>query len=142
MQGDDFGNTLGGYRKGVVGLVERVVHGQLAVYLAQLFIVDDQQGIYVLADFLYAIQCLVYLLVALPAERDGDDADGQDIHFLGGLCNDGCGTRTGTTAHSGSDEYHLGAVVQHILDVFDTLFCCLAGTGGAVSGSQAFFSKL
>ena len=27
MQGDDFGNTLGGYRKGVVGLVKRVVHG-------------------------------------------------------------------------------------------------------------------
>ena len=27
MQGDDFGNTLGGYRKGVVGLVKRVVYG-------------------------------------------------------------------------------------------------------------------
>ena len=142
VQGDDFGNTLGGNRKGVVGFVESVVYGEFAIYFAQFLVVDNQQGIHMLADFFHAVQCLVYLLVALPTERDGDDTDSQDVHFFGGLCNDGRCTRTCTTTHSGGDEDHFRAVVQHGLDVFDTFFGCLTGTGGTVSGSQTFFAEL
>ena len=142
VQGNDFGNALGGYREGVVGFVESIVYGEFAIYFAQFFVVDNQQGIYMLADFLHAVQCLVYLLVALPAERDSDDADSQDVHFFGGLCNDRRCTCTCATAHSGSDEYHFSTVVQHGLDVFDALFGCLAGTGRTVSGSQTLFAKL
>ena len=88
-----------------------------------------------LADFLNAVQCLVYLLVAFPTERDGDDTDRKDIHFLCGLRDDGSGTGTSTTTHSCGDEYHLGAIVQHIPDVVYTFFCGFAGACRTVSGT-------
>ena len=95
-----------------------------------------------LADFLHTVQCLVYLLVTLPAERNGDDADSQDVHFFGGLCNDrGCAC-TGAATHSGSDEHHFSTVVQHVLDVLDAFFGCFAGAGGTVAGSQTLFAEL
>ena len=62
-----------------------------------------------------------------------------------------CGQQEGDKdcyeCHNSSSQYQqfpdvYKRQVQHILDVFDALFCCLAGTGRAVSGSQAFFSKL
>ena len=95
-----------------------------------------------LTDFLYTVQCLVYLLVAFPTERDGDDTDGQYIHFLGSLRDDGGGTCTRTTAHTGSDEYHFSTVVQHVFNVFDTFFRSLAGTCGTIAGTQSFLTQL
>ena len=89
-----------------------------------------------------AIEGLVDLAVAFETEGDGDDTNGQDAELLGDAGNDrGC-TGTGTTAHTSCDKGHAGAIVEHALDVFKTLFCCLTGFLGLVAGTETFLAQL
>ena len=95
-----------------------------------------------LGHLLNAVEGLVYLLGALEAERNGDDAHGENVHVLAGLGNDGRGTRTGAAAHAGGDEGHLGAVVEHAADVVDALEGGLAGARRTVSGPETLLAEL
>ena len=88
------------------------------------------------------VEGLVYLTVALKTEGDGDNAYGEDAHLLGDARNDGCCTRSGTTTHAGGDKGHAGAVVQHLLDVFQTLLCGHTGLLGTVTGTKTFLAQL
>ena len=97
----------------------------------QALVVDHEQGVYVVGHALHAVEGLVYFLVAFEAEGYGDDAHGEDAHFLGHLGNDGCCAGAGAAAHASGDEGHAGAVVEHALDVFGALLgsgACLGGT--------------
>ena len=94
------------------------------------------------ADFFHTVQSLVYLLVALPAEGDGNDAYGEDIHLLGNAGDGWCRSGTRSATHTGGDEHHLRAVVQHVLHFFDAFFSGFLGLVRAVAGSQSFVSQL
>ena len=95
-----------------------------------------------LRHFLYAVQCLVNLLVALEAERYGNDAHGQDAHVLRHFCDDGCCTGARASAHSGGDEGHARAVVQHVVDVLQAFLGSGLGLGGPVACTESFASQL
>ena len=64
--GNDFGDALGSHAQRVVGLSEGVEHRQVCIYLAQTLIVDDQQCVYVLCQFLYTVEGFVDFLFAFP----------------------------------------------------------------------------
>ena len=136
--GDDFADALGCHEQGVVGPGKGAVHAQVGIDFAELLVVDDQQGIDVLTDLLYAVQGLVNLLVPLPAERDGHDADSQDVHLLGYAGNGGCGTCACASSHASGDEDHLGAIAQHLLNLLQALFRSLACLLGLVACTKAF----
>ena len=142
MDGDDLGYGLGGDAERVVGLAEGVEHGELGVYLAQAFVVDDQEGVDVLRHLLDTVQCLVNLAVALEAEGNGDDAYGEDAHLLRHAGNDGSGSGARAAAHAGSDEGHARAVVKEVLDVVQALFGSGSRLFGAVAGTKSFLAQL
>ena len=64
----------------------------------------------------------------LEEEGNGDDAHGQEAHLFGHTSDLGGSARTGATAHTGGDEDHLRAIVEHGADIVLTLLC---GTFGA-----------
>ena len=134
--GDNLGNALGGDGKRVVGFTEGIHESKVGVYLTQAFVVDDQQGIYVLGDALHTVQCLDDFLFSFEDKRDGDDADSQDIHLFRDAGNDRSSSGSCSTPHSGSDEHHLGAIVQLVSDIFYTLFGGVACPFGTVAGSK------
>ena len=73
---DDFSDTLGSDKQGVVCLRKSTDNGKVRIDLAQLFVVDNQQSIYILTDFFHTVQGLVNLLVAFPTEWNGYDSYG------------------------------------------------------------------
>ena len=142
MNGDDFCNTLCSNAQGVVCLSEGIEYCEVWINLAETLVVDNQQRIYVLRHLFYTIQCLVDLLRTFEAERNGYDTNGKDSEFLAHSCDDRRSTGSGTTTHSGSDESHLGAVVQHVLDLLQGFLGSLASLGRLVAGSQTFLAQL
>ena len=120
LHSDEFRDTLGGITQYLVCQFEGILYGNLGVgiNIAETLVVDDKQGIHVLAHFFYTLQSLDNFLSLLEVERYGDDANGKDAHPFGNTGNDRCGTRTRSTTHSGSNKNHLGSVVQQFLDVF------------------------
>ena len=91
---------------------------------------------------LNAVKRLVNLAVTLETERNGNDTYRQDAQFFTRAGNHRSSTSTRTTAHSGCDERHLGAVAKHVLNISETLFCCLTCLLGLVSGTKALLTQL
>ena len=56
--GNNLGKCLGCDGKSIIGFAEGVHKSKVGVYFAQAFVVDNQQGINMLGDTLYAVQCL------------------------------------------------------------------------------------
>ena len=134
--GNNLGNALGSNGKSIIGFAEGVHKSKVGVYFAQAFVVDNQQGINMLGDTLYAVQCLDNFLFSFEDKGDGDDTDSQNIHFLRNAGDDRCSSCSGSSSHSGGDEYHLGAVVQLVSDIFYTFFGGVACPFGTVAGSE------
>ena len=135
---DDLCNALGCDGKGVIRFAKRIHERQVGIDLPQPFVVDHQQSIYMLGDTLYTVECLNYLLFTFKNERDSDNADGQYIHFFCNAGDDrGC-TRSGSSSHTCSDEYHFRTVLQQRLDIFDALFGGIPRTVRTVTGSKTF----
>ena len=134
--GDNLGNALGGNREGIISFAEGVHKGKVGIYFAQAFVVDNQQGVNMLGDAFHAVQCLDDFLLSFEDKGDGDDTDSQDIHFLRDAGNDRGGSGSGSSSHSGGDEYHLGAVVQLAFDIFYAFFGGVACPFGTVAGSK------
>ena len=142
MGGDNLGNALGCHAQCVVGLGKGVEQGEFRIDFAQALIVDDEQGIYVFRHLLHAVEGLIDLLVALEAERNRDDAHGEDVQLLAHTGYHGSGPRACAATHTGRDESHLGAVVEHVLDVVDGLLGRLTGTFGFVAGTESLLAQL
>ena len=120
VHGDDLGDASCCVAECVICLGEGIDDGEVLVDVQQALIIDNQKGIDILTDLIHTIECLVYLFLAFPLERDGDDADSEDIHILRCLGDDWRCTCSGTTAHTGGDEHHLGgAIVEHPFHLFD-----------------------
>ena len=76
--GDDFGDTLGGGEEDVVGHAEGLRHGEVAEG-TELVIVDDDDGVDMLAELLDACEGLLTAFGAFEGEGQGDDGDNQDV---------------------------------------------------------------
>ena len=120
-QCDDLCDAFCCNRQRIIGFSESVHDGKFGIDLAKTFVVDDQQSIHVLRNFFNAIKCLQDFSFTFEDEWNGNDADSQYTHILSDACNDRSSTRSGTTAHSGSDEDHLRTVAQHVLDIIFAL---------------------
>ena len=93
-----------------------------------------------LVHLLHTVECLVNLTVTLETEGNGDNAHGQDAHLLGHTGNNGCCTSTRAAAHTGGDEGHAGAVVEHLLDILQALLGGSPRLLGTVAGPQSFLA--
>ena len=96
-------------------------------------------------EFGYAGKRFADLLLTLKRKRDRHDTDRQDIHILCDLCDRCTRTRSGTAAHSCSNEQHLRAVVQRLVNTvtarFRILVCFIRISSGTESGTQLEFSR-
>ena len=135
--GDYLGDTLCSDGKRIIGLAESIHEGKVGIYFAQALVVDDQQGIYVLGDTFDAVQCLNNFLFSFENKWNGDNTYCQNIHLLRNAGDDRGGSGSGSSSHSGSDEYHLGAVVQLFFDIVNTFFGGVACPFGTVAGSKS-----
>ena len=64
--GNDFGDALGCHAQRVVDLFPGVEQRKVCIYFAQPLIVDDQQSVYVLCQFLHTVEGSVDFLFAFP----------------------------------------------------------------------------
>ena len=142
MQGDDLCNGLGCYGESVIGFAKGIEERQVGIDLAQAFVINNEQGIYVFRHLLNTIESLVNLLVALEAEGNGNDTYSEDIHLLADTGDDRSSTCAGAAAHTCGDEGHAGAIVQHIMNVVDAFFGSGACLFGTVAGSESFTAQL
>ena len=146
--GDDFGNTLGGREKDIIGEAESF--GDVEVTKsAEFVVVDDDDGVDMLAEFLDTSFGLVAAFLAFEGEgagNDGDDEDflvllGLEVDVLGYFGDDGSRASAGAAAHTGGDEEHLGVVGDGFLDVFSLVGGSFAGALRLIAGAEAEVTK-
>src|SRR5690606_10936681 len=117
----DVGDATHGAGQHVVGLGEG---GQQAGVLAengqQLLVGDGDQRVDMLGQRANAFIGDLHALATLEGERTGHHGDGQDAELTRHLGDDRRSTGTGTAAHAGGDEDHVGAL-QHFGDAFAIL---------------------
>ena len=141
--GDDFGDALGGGEKHIVGTVEGLIDVEVAKR-AEFVVVDDDDGVDIVAQFSHAGEGLFAAFLAFESERQGDD--GHDEDFLGVLAlkvdalgyfgHDRSGSGAGAAAHTGGDEEHLGVVRDGLANVVGVVDGGLAGTLGLTTGAE------
>ena len=95
-----------------------------------------------LGNLIHAIECLLYFVVALKPEGNGDNSHCQDACILGALGDDGGCSRACASAHAGRDEHRACTVVEHLLDLIEACQGSLLGSFRPVAGSQTVFSQL
>ena len=81
-----------------------------------------------------------HTLLAFKVERLSDDSNGQDTQIFCHFSDDWCCTCTGTATHTRCDECHFCSIVEHVLDIFKSLFGSLACLGRFVSCTQTFLA--
>jgi len=99
---------------------------KISIDLPKLLIANNQQGIYVFFHFLHSGFRLGFAFFTLKGEWNGDDADREYAHFFGSLRDYRSCSCSRTSAHSGSDEYHLGIITQYFLNVFNVFNSSIA----------------
>ena len=141
--GDDFGNTLGSGEKDIVG--EAKSFGDIEVAEGTKFIVvDNDNRVDMLAEFLDAGFGLVATLLTLKREGTGNDGHNEDflvlvvveVDTLSDFGDDGSSAGAGATAHTGGDEEHLSVMGQGLLDVGSLVGSGLFGALGFVAGTE------
>ena len=134
--GDNLGDTLGCREQHVIGHTEGCGETEVALG-AQLVVVDDDDGVYMLAELLDASLGLGATARALEAEGACNDSHNENllvfvvvkVYAFGYLGDDGSRTGAGTTSHTGGDEEHLRVVRQSLTNVG---FLRLGGLFGAL----------
>ncbi len=134
--GDDVGYRLGGVANQVVRALERLADIHILVDHDVFFVVHHEQRIDMLCQFCRSHHRLANLDFALESEGKRDDAHREDVELLRYLSNDRRSTRSRTTAHSGNDKDHLGAIAQHLFDVLAALFRQIVRLGGVTACAQ------
>ena len=144
VDGDDFGNTLGGSKQDVVGHAESLREFEVAEG-EEFVVIDDKDGVDMLAELHDAGFGLLAAAASLGAERKGDDGDHEDflgvvvfeVDALGDLGDDGSCAGAGAAAHTGGNKEHLGVMSYGIADFIGLVQGGLTGTLGLVAGSEA-----
>ena len=133
---DDFGHALDGVFEDVIHLTVRLVDGQRVVVFHQVLVVDNDEGIDILAHLLDAVFSGGFDALAFEFERFSDDTDGEDAHLLGHFGDHrGC-TGAGTFTHTGGDEEHLRVLADELLDFILALGSELASHVGIRTRTQ------
>ena len=141
--GNHLDNALDGGGQHLIGLGEGFLDEGVAEELVQLLVVDYQEAVHVLFQFMDAVNRLGLAFVAFVLEGDGDHGHREDAAVLGHFGNDGGGSRSGAAAHAGGEEEHLGAAVQHLAgNLVLAFYGCVAARGGVRAGSQAVLPHL
>ena len=138
VHGDDFRDALGCIAERVVRNGKRLGHGLSLIDLVETLVVDHEERIDVLVDFVHTVECLVDFSLALPFERYSHDSHGEDVHLARHPGNDRSGTRACSTTHTSGDEHHLGSVVEHRPDLRYALLSRLSRLLRPVAGSKSF----
>ena len=118
------GNSLYALSENVIGHRERLEHRcVLFAGIDESVVRDDDQRVDKIAEILDALCGSVPALLSFECERFGDDGDCQSSAVHRRLCNDRSSTRSGTSSHACSDEYHV-----RILDMCNDLVYALLGS--------------
>ena len=108
---DQFGDAADTLTEHLVRIAERLLNGRILGHDRGNFIVgNNDQRIDVFFEVFQALDGVIHPLLAFKTERLGDDRDGQDLHVLCDLRNDGRGARTRTAAHACRDEQKVRAL--------------------------------
>ena len=103
-------NGLHALAQYIIRNLKSVEQGDLLIgHILQVFIGNDHQGVHILSQILDTLFCLIHTTLALKSKGSGHNANGKNTHILGNLRYNGSSAGTGTTAHTGSDKYHLCA---------------------------------
>ena len=134
---DDFDYTAGCVGKHVVGIGKCVGEGEIGIASAEALVVDNEHGIDVFAHHGYALEGLTDFAFTFESKWDGDDADCKDFEFASDFGNDRCCSCTCATTHACGDEYHAGAIVEHIANFVARSFGCLKSTCRSTTCTKA-----
>ena len=119
---DDVADPADRVLQHVVGVREGLVlRDVVAQHVEQLVVQDHDQRVDVGLEFGQARIGRLHAAIAFELERLGDDADGQDAHFLGDARDHRRGAGAGAAAHAGGDEQHVRAV-DRLADAVDRFF--------------------
>ena len=103
--------------------------------LQQPVVRDHDQRVALGPQRVDAVLGLRRALLALEAERPGDDADGQRAELAGDAGDDGRAAGAGAAALTGGDEDHVGAL-EHLLDLVAVVLGRLAADLGLRAGAE------
>ena len=140
MHRDNFSNATCRHTQRVVSLFKGTQDVEVRIDLTEALVVDHEERIDVARHLIYAVEGLIYLSIALKLERDRYDTDGEDSHILRFASDDGRCACTRSATHTGGNESHLGAVLQHTANIIYAFFGCFARSFGAIACTEAFFS--
>ena len=135
--GDYLCYALGCDAECIIGLGKSIDDGEVGIDFAQTFVVDDQQGIHILDHTFHTIQRLIDLGHTLKDKGNGDDAHREDIGFAGATGHHRTSACARTSSHTGSNEDHASAIVEHVLDFLDALLGLLAAYLGIITCTQS-----
>src|SRR5690606_5078840 len=77
------------------------------------FVIEYRQHcVAVLTKFINTDLRLQCFLLSFPAEWNGNNSHGEDVHVLGNLGDYRCRTCAGASSHSRGDEHHLRSLEQ------------------------------
>ena len=136
----DAANALDGVAENFVSHLEGFFHGRLLVRgleeTEQLLVFDNDNRVDAFAECSNAGLRDRRTCVTFPAERPGHHGHREDTEFTGHAGNDRSRTRTGSTAHAGSDEHHVG-IFHGFLELVDAFFGSLAAHFRIHASAQA-----
>src|SRR5690606_35461711 len=120
---NDFSNTGASVVQHIVSRTEAVFLCSVFVQqVVQVFVHNNVQRMHVLGQFSNTLLSHRQTTLAFEFERLGHHTNSQDTQFFGNFCHNRAGACTGTTTHTGSDEYHV-CTVQRSADFFTSRFC-------------------
>ena len=132
------GHALDALVENIIGHAEGFGEGGFFIgQTEQVLVGDDDQRINHLLQRLNALFGLTHAFCALELERLGDNTDGQNAKFAGGLCDDRCGAGSGAAAHASGDKAHMRPR-QMINDLFNALFSSSGADRGPRAGAKTF----
>ena len=121
---DQFRDSYHGILQDIVSPCKRILHRdrRVGIHVAKPLIIDNQNGIHVLPHLIHPLQRPDNLLLLFKAEGNRHDTNRQQPHLAGHARHHWSRPRARSAAHAGSDEHHLRAVAQQMLNVSDILF--------------------
>ena len=122
-----------------VSHLESFIHGGLLVRSLEereeLFVFDNDNRVHAFAEFSNTPLRDGHTSVTFETERLGHHGNREDAQFASDIRHDRSCTRTRTTAHTGSDEHHVGAL-HAFLDFVNVFFGSLTTDFRIHAGTQ------
>lgn len=119
---DEIGDATHTERQNLVRRLQRIFEGGAGIRNTQKVLVgNDDDGIGRVQQIGETIFGSPHAARAFEAERQGDDADGQNVLRTAGFGDDGSRPRAGAAAHAGGDEAHVvtAQVIHDLVEQID-----------------------